>query len=330
MMDQVRWGMIGCGNVTEVKSGPAFSEIAGSSLVAVMRRDGEKAREYAARHGVPKWYADADVLIGDPEVNAVYIATPPDSHAEYTCKAAAAGKPVYVEKPMARTYAECERMIAACEQAGVPLFVAYYRRRLPLFLKVKELVASEAVGEVRFVSIRLTRPPSPEDFDREHLPWRVLPEIAGGGYFYDLGAHQLDFLDYVFGPVVEVQGHVANQAGLYPAEDLVCGTFTFASGVVGSGVWCFTTSEQDRIDRTEIVGSAGKIVYATFEAEPLRVETDEGVQEYRFEAPAHIQQPLIQTVVDELLGRGSCPSTGVTGARTTWVMESLVSRREAL
>jgi predicted dehydrogenase len=94
---------------------------------------------------------------------------------------------------MARTYAECERMIAACEQAGVPLFVAYYRRRLPLFLKVKELVASGAVGEVRFVSIRLTRPPSPEDFDREHLPWRVLPEIAGGGYFYDLGSHQLDF-----------------------------------------------------------------------------------------------------------------------------------------
>jgi len=325
-MEQVRWGIIGCGNVTEVKSGPALSKVPGSDLVAVMRRNGEKARDYALRHRVPRWYDDADKLIHDPEVNAVYIATPPSSHAEYTLKAAAAGKPVYVEKPMARTYAECQQMIRACEQVGVPLYVAYYRRCLPLFLKVQALLESGVIGEVRFVSIRLSMPPLKEDFDRENLPWRVLPDIAGGGYFFDLGSHQLDFLDYIFGPVVDVHGRAANQAGLYPAEDIVCAEFTFESGVLGSGVWCFTVSEKDRLDCTEIVGSQGKIVYATFDPVPLRLETSGGVQEYTFEAPAHVQQPLIQTVVDALRGVGACPSTGVTAARTSWVMDKIVGR----
>ena len=195
MLQQVRWGFIGCGAVTEVKSGPAFDKIEGSELVAVMRRDGEKAKDYALRHGVPKWYDDASKLIGDPDVNAIYVATPPASHAEYTIRAAEAGKPVYVEKPMARTYSECLQMIEACEKNGVPLFVAYYRRRLPAHLKVKELVGAGAIGQPRFVTVEFSRPPSEGDLSRDTLPWRALPEIAGGGYFFDLASHQLDYLE---------------------------------------------------------------------------------------------------------------------------------------
>ena len=324
-MERIRSGIIGCGNVTEVKSGPAFQKIEGSQLVAVMRRDSEKARDYARRHGVPKWYSDADRLINDPDVNAIYIATPPSSHAEYTVRAAAAGKPVYVEKPMARSYAECQRMIESCEQAGVPLFVAYYRRRLPSFLKVKELVESGAIGQVRLISLTLYQPPQKHDLDRGDLPWRVMPEIAGGGYFFDLGSHQLDFLDYVFGPIVLAQGHAANQAGLYPAEDVVCANFVFESGVLGNGTWCFTASESAKIERTEIIGSAGKIMYSSFDLDlPVRLETDAGVKEFQTSPPQHVQQPLIQTVVDELQGRGRCPSTGVSAARTSRVMDQIV------
>ena len=128
-MDVVRWGIIGCGNVTEVKSGPAFQKADGSALVAVMRRNGEKAKDYALRHGVPKWTDNADALIHDPDVDAVYIATPPDSHAMYTKRVAEAGKPVYVEKPMGRTYSECCDMLDVCKQMGVPLFVANSRSR---------------------------------------------------------------------------------------------------------------------------------------------------------------------------------------------------------
>src|SRR5690554_1696255 len=133
---EVRWGIIGVGNVCEVKSAPAMNIIPNSRLVAVMRRNGEKAKAYAERHGVSQWYDNADDLINDPEVNAIYIATPPNAHAALTQKAAQAGKPVYVEKPMARTYQECMDMVKICEKAQVPLFVAYYRRALPNFLKI--------------------------------------------------------------------------------------------------------------------------------------------------------------------------------------------------
>ncbi len=325
-MTEIRWGIIGCGNVTEVKSGPAFNKIAGSRLAAVMRRDGNKARDYAQRHGVPKWYDDADKLINDPEVNAVYIATPPDSHKEYTLRVAAAGKPVYVEKPMARTFSECREMIFACAKAEAPLFVAYYRRRLPAFLKVKELIETGAIGEPRLVSIQLILPPRKEDLDPKNLPWRVKPEIAGGGYFYDLASHQLDVLDFIFGPIVSAKGTAANQAGWYPAEDIIAAHFQFKSGVMGSGVWCFTAAESAKTDQIEIVGSEGKIHFGTFTHEPVRLQTAAGVEEFNLPPPAHIQQPLIQTVVDELLGRGTCPSTGVTAARTNWVLEEILSQ----
>ncbi len=321
-MDSVRWGIIGCGDVTEVKSGPAFNKVEGSELVAVMRRDAEKAADYARRHQVPKWYGDAGELIDDPEVNAVYIATPPGSHAEYTERAAAAGKPVYVEKPMARNYAECQRMIEACDKAGVPLFVAYYRRRLPAFLKVVELLEAGAIGEVRYVSINLIQ--AAGDLDVKPGNWRVVPEEAGAGYFFDLASHMLDFLDCALGPIGAVQGQAANQAGRYATEDVVCANFTFESGVMGSGVWCFTAAASAAADRTEIVGSKGKISYPTFAPTPVRLETEGEEEEFVLLPPENIQQPLIETVVADVLGKGSCPSTGVSAVRTSRVMDEVV------
>jgi predicted dehydrogenase len=322
-MQTIRWGIIGCGNVTEVKSGPGFQKANNSSLVAVMRRTGELAKDYAQRHGVPKWYDDAQALIYDPEVDAVYIATPPAFHKEYTVLVAQAGKPVYVEKPMALNFEECQEMIKACRSAGVPLFVAYYRRALSRFLKVKELVEAQAIGDICFVTITLYQPVHQEELDPANLPWRVIPEIAGGGRFVDLASHMLDFLDYVLGPIRSVQGFATNQAKYYPAEDIVTGTFVFESGVQGVGTWCFTSF--DELDLTEIVGSEGKISYSTYGADPVILTTRDGVTEFSSEYPPHIQQPLIQTVVDELTGVGRCPSTGESAARTTWVMDQILA-----
>lgn len=324
-MKTIRWGIIGCGDVTEVKSGPAFNKIPNSQLVAVMRRDGAKAQDYARRHGVPKWYDNAQALINDPEVDAVYIATPPGSHHDYTLQVAAAGKPVYVEKPMARTYAECQEMITACEQAQVPLFVAYYRRRLPSFLKVKELIDAGVIGDIRLVNIHLYHP-AQTNLNQENLPWRVQPEIAGGGLFYDLAPHQLDILDYILGPIASASGQTANQANLYPAEDIVTAQFRFESGVLGNGAWCFTVADPQRTDRMEIIGSNGKITFAAFDKIPVLLETADGKQPFDLSPPTHIQQPFIQTIVEELTGRGQCPSTGVTAARTAWVMDQIVGR----
>jgi len=216
----IHWGIIGCGDVTEVKSGPGFQKAQHSRLVAVMRRSGELARDYAQRHGVPRWYDDAQALIHDPDVDAVYIATPPAFHKEYTLLSAQAGKPVYVEKPMALNFEECQLMIEACQAARVPLFVAYYRRALSRFLKVKELIDAKASGEPRFVTINLYQPLSPEELSPNTLPWRVIPEVAGGGRFVDLASHMLDFLDYLLGPIRFVQGFASNQAQRYPPRTL--------------------------------------------------------------------------------------------------------------
>lgn len=316
-MKTVRWGIIGCGDVTEVKSGPGFQQARNSSLVAVMRRNGKLAEDYARRHGVPKWYDSAGGLVRDPDVDAVYIATPPYAHKEYTLMCAQAGKPVCVEKPMGMSLADCQEMIQACRLAGVPLFVAYYRRSLPRFLKVKELLDAGAVGDVRGVTMALYMP-LPDKLD-----WHYLPEVGGGGKFVDMGCHTLDFLDYVLGPIRSVTGFAGNLGGLYPVEDTVAGAFEFESGVQAVGIWSFTTFKM--FDKTEIIGTMGKISFSSFDTEPVILTTNEGVAEFAIDNPPHVHQPLIQTIVDELNGAGHCPSTGESGARTNWVMDQLLA-----
>ncbi len=322
-LEEVRWGIIGVGDVCEVKSAPAMNLIEGSKLVAVMRRDNQKAQDYAQRHGVPKWYDDADALINDPDVNAIYIATPPSAHEYLTIKAAVSQKPIYVEKPMARTYNECLNMINACKTANVPLFTAYYRRMLPNYLKVKLLLEEGVIGDIRYVNIVINKTLQP-DIVADHAQndnWRVNPEIAGGGYFFDLASHQLDIMDFLFGPIIDAHGFKHNQAHLYPAEDIVMGSFNFENGIIGIGNWCFTTSQVSKMDKTTIVGSKGQISFPFFGDNTVTLELEGQTKEVMtFEMPKHIQQPLIQTIVDELLGKGTCPSTGVSGARTNRVM----------
>lgn len=325
-MNEVNWGIIGCGDVTEMKSGPAFNLVEKSNLIAVMRRNADKAEDYAKRHSVPKWYDDADKLINDPDVNAIYISTPPSSHAVYTIKAAQAGKPVYVEKPMAANYSDCKSMIDACRENNVPLFVAYYRRELPYFRKVKRLVDTNAIGKVRAVNMKLHQKVKDVDRVKDNLPWRVIPEIAGGGYFYDLAPHQFDYLDFLFGPIRKAEGVKRNQAGLYPAEDNVQAAFEFNNGTLGSGSWCFNVSEYSQIDRTEIIGTEGEIQFSFFERLPITLINSEGEEKFFEDFPKHIQQPLIKTIVETLTGNGTCVSTGESGARTNWVTDKILGK----
>jgi 1,5-anhydro-D-fructose reductase (1,5-anhydro-D-mannitol-forming) len=324
MDDMIRWGIIGCGNVTELKSGPALQKAAHSSLVAVMRRDGAKARDYAQRHGVPRWYDDAAALIADEEVNAVYVATPPSTHKHYALMSIAAGKPVYVEKPMAMNAAECGDIIAAGRAANVPVFVAYYRRMLPRFHKVRELLFDKrAIGTPRIVNTVLYEPHHPRYHDPQHLPWHVQPEISGGGVFVDIGCHTLDLLDWLFGPLIEVSGRATNQLHAYAPEDTVAMSFAFSGGMLGTGLWQFGAFRKH--DLIEVIGSEGSLSFATFGEGPIRLENAQGARELHVDNPAHIQQPLIETVVAELRGhRGACPSTAESGARTSRVMDQVL------
>ncbi len=323
-MDKIRWGIIGVGAVTEVKSGPAFQKIKNSELVAVMRRDAGKAEDYARRHQVRRWYSSAEDLINDPEVNAIYVATPPSSHAFYAILTMKAGKGVYVEKPMATSYQECQEMLEVSAETGIPLFTAYYRRTLPAFLKIKELIESGEIGTPCTVSITLHKEAKERGYSSRKMNWRVFPGISGAGHFYDLASHQLDYLDFLFGPVTESYGIAKNLAGLYPAEDTVTAAFSFRNGVTGVGSWCFIVDKSTETDLIEITGDKGKLTLPCFQHGDLLLENQTGIHKFSFVNPGNIQRNLIQQVVNSLLGRSACISTGITAARTSWVMEEIV------
>jgi predicted dehydrogenase len=322
--DEINCGMIGCGSVTEVKSGPAFSKVAHSRLIAVMRRDAVKAADYARRHGVSRWYSDASRLIGDKDNNAVYVATLPDTHALYAIQAMRAGKPVYVEKPMTRNYAECLEMIRVSQETGKPLFVAYYRRTLPAFLKVKELIGTGSIGTPLTVSIRLYKTAEEKDLPAEQHSWHVNPKIGGAGHFFDLASHQFDYLDFLFGPVTKVHGIAQNRAGYYRAEDTVSAVFNFARGVVGSGSWCFVADDNSVEDIIEITGTEGKITFPCFAGSNVVLINASGESVFSFRNPEHISQNLVEQVVNTLRGKGQCVSTMYTAARTSKVLDEIV------
>lgn len=322
----IKWGFIGCGEVTEKKSGPAFSQIEGSSVVAVMGRNVDKTRAYAERHHISRWYTDPQLLVDDPEVNAIYIATPPSTHATFAIMAMKAGKPVYVEKPMASNYEDCCRINRISEQTGVPCFVAYYRRHLPYFLKVKELVKGGAVGNVINVQIRFAVPPRDLDYNRSNLPWRVQPDIAGGGYFYDLAPHQIDLLQEMFGPITQAEGYTANRGGLYESEDTVSACFRFADGLPGSGSWCFVSHDSAREDRIEIIGDKGHLAFSVFTYQPIVLQTQEGRQEIVIDNPPCVQLPLIQLIVEHLQGKAICTCDCVSATGVNWVVDRILGK----
>lgn len=322
----IKWGFIGCGEATEKKSGPAFEQIEGSTVVAVMSRNKEKARSYATRHQIPKWYTDAQELVDDPEVNAIYIATPPSSHATFAIMAMKAGKPVYIEKPMAANYEDCARINRISDQTGVPCFVAYYRRNLPYFLKVKELLNSGEIGNVINVQIRFAQPPRDLDYNSNDLPWRVRPVIAGGGYFYDLAPHQLDLLQEMFGVIIEAEGYTSNRGGLYEAEDTLSACFRFESGLPGSGSWCFVAHESAKEDRIEIIGDKGMICFSVFTFDPIALHTYRGREEFNIPNPQYVQLPLIKEVVEHLQNKTVCKCDSLSATPTNWVMDRILGK----
>lgn len=326
-MAPIRWGIIGCGSVTEVKSGPAYQLTPEFVLHAVMRRDGKKAQDYAARHEVPVWYDDADALINDPTIDAVYIATPPDSHLQYALKVAAAGKICCVEKPMALTTAQCHLMNNAFDEAGVPLFVAYYRRSLPRFLQIKQWLEQGKIGVVRHVQWDFSRAPSALDLSGQPN-WRTQPQQAGGGYFVDLASHGLDLLMFLLGDIVDVKGQALNQQGLYPAEDAVSAIWRHAAcadghSATGSAFWNFASDS--RRDAVEIIGSRGHIRFSVFQEEPVSLHTPDEQLSLTIANPAHIQQYHVANIAAQLKGDATHPSTGTTALRATAVMEAILT-----
>ena len=310
-----------------MKSGPAFNEVEGSHVEAVYSRSKDKVRSYAERHHIKKWYTDAQQLIDDPDVNAIYIATPPSSHATYAIMAMKAGKPAYIEKPLAASYEDCARINRISKQTGVPSFVAYYRRYLPYFQKVKSILDSGTIGTVTNVQVRFSVPPRDLDYNSSHnLPWRLQPDIAGGGYFYDLAPHQLDLLQEFFGVITRAHGYCANRAHLYSAEDTISACFLFENGLPGSGSWCFVGHQSAKEDRIDVVGEQGSLSFSVYNYDPIQLITSDGIRNITVPNPSYVQLPIIKAVIEDLQGIGDCTCTSVIATPVNWVMDRILGK----
>lgn len=327
-MKEIKWGIIGCGDVAEKKSGPAFQQVSNSSLVAVMRRDMTKAADFARRHQVHKWYNEADDLINDPDINAIYIATPPSSHEEYALAALLAGKHVYLEKPMALNSESAKRIDKAVSATNCKLVVAHYRRALPAFLKVKEIIDNKVIGDPFSASIRILQPAKSNLVANEETNWRTNPAISGGGFFHDLAPHHLDLMIHYFGAITNASGSSANQSKLTQADDIVTGKIEFENGVLFEGLWYFSAPASETSDSCEIVGSKGRISFSFFGTEVLLSKGEEKIK-FSFENPVFVQEPMIQKVVNYFLDKEPNPCTAREGVAVMRVMDAFTQNKAA-
>lgn len=326
-MKKISWGIIGCGDVTEVKSGPAFNKVPHSELVAVMRRDGDRAKDYALRHGVQKWYDDAYALINDPAINAIYVATPPASHEEYTLAALKSGKPVYVEKPMTLDARSAGRMAHAAIECKQKLVVAHYRRAQPLFQKIKAIVDNNIIGNILFANIELYKKALvEEDLAQPQKAWRVDPAISGGGLFHDLAPHQLDIMLHLFGRPAAVAGMASRSGSVYNADDLVMAQVRFESGVLFNGSWAFNVDASQEKDHCLIMGDRGSIRFSFFDHRPVMLTVGNMSEELPFDPLPHVQQPMIETVVNYFLGEGPNPCSAEEGVVVMEMIDAITHR----
>ncbi|RYF87162.1 MAG: Gfo/Idh/MocA family oxidoreductase, partial [Chitinophagaceae bacterium] len=260
------------------------------------------------------YYTSAAELINDPEVNAIYVATPPNTHEAFTLAAMAARKPVYVEKPMALNQQEAYNMMQFSRQSGIKLCIAHYRRQQPYFKKAKEILQSGTLGTIMNVSLKFYRQPlDAQQISQPKTQWRLQPSISGGGLFHDLAPHQLDLLLYFFGKPLAATGFASRHSRLYNADDTVSGHAVFENNIHFTGNWCFSVSEGEDTDECVILGSKGSIKLSVFNQQQLIINTNGDEQTIVFNALPHVQQPMIAAVVQYFLGNGKNPCDAEQG-----------------
>ena len=326
-MKKLRWGVIGAGGIADRRTIPGMMLAENAELIAVMDINAGQVEKIRQKYGAKRGYTKEEDLLADPEVDAVYIATPPSSHATYAIMAMHAGKPCYVEKPLAASYDDCARVNHVSQMTGVPCYVAYYRRYLPYFREVKNVVESGKIGKAINVQIRFSCPPRQLDYNKpEDRPWRLQPDIAGGGYFYDLAPHQLDLLQNIFGVITHAEGFSSNRGGLYSAEDTVSACFKFENGLPGSGSWCFVGHDSAREDRIEIIGDKGMVSFSVFDYQPIELITSSGKELINVPNPLYVQKPLIQSVIETLQGKANCKCTSISATPVNWVMDRILGK----
>ena len=321
MTATLRWGILGCGNVAEHKGGPPLYSVDDSELIAVMRRDQAKAEDFAERHGAKRAYTDVDKLLSDDEINAIYIATPPNLHCEQTIQAAHAGKHILCEKPMAMSVNECQQMVDACREAGVTLMLAYYRNHYPNIEKLKALMTDGAIGDVVLARINCTGYYNPNRQDLKN--WRINPEISGGGVLMDIGSHRISLLQYLMGDVVSVRGYAETVHLDAEVDDSAVFSLRFESGAhaVANINWNVGVG----VDDVEVYGTKGCLRCSPLNSGNLTLETKSaGVQELPQTPLPHTHTGLVQDFVNHIRTGEPIRCTGELGLQTNAIIAEIM------
>lgn len=321
-MKTIKWGIIGCGDVAEVKSGPAFQKVAHSELVAVMRRNATKAKDFAERHKVPFFYDTIEDIILNPEINALYIATPPSTHLKIATKCLAAGKFVYLEKPMtmnAKEAIELEKLV----EKNHKIVIAHYRRNLPAFQKVKKLLDQNSIGKVLFADIQILQSKNAAIIAKTDDNWRLNPETSGGGYFHDIAPHQIDLMLHYFGDIKNAEGFATSTLN-NKVDDVVNGIIAFKNDIQFRGIWNFSVSEKDVKDECKIYGENGTITFS-FYGEKVFLQTSDNEEVFSFKNPDHVQQPLIEQTVNYFLGKAKNPCSIENGVQVMKILDKFTT-----
>ena len=291
-----------------------------------MRRNAEKARDYAKRHKIPSYTTNAIELIADTSIDAVYIATPPDTHKFYALQVAAVGKPCCIEKPMAPSYADSLEIYNVFRAKKLPLFISYYRRSLPRFNQVKKWLDTKKIGDIRHIKWLKSKAPNDIDLSGEYN-WRTDKKVAPGGYFDDLASHGLDLFVYLLGNIKEAKGIAVNQKGLYTAYDAVTASWVHENGITGEGSWNFGIHHRE--DKVEIYGTKGKISFSVLDEAPLVLEQEDTKEEVVITNPKHIQEYHVANIKAHLMGEKKHPSLGSSGLHTSWVMSEILKNNSS-
>lgn len=341
----IRWGIIGLGDVTEKKSGPPFFKCEGAQLVAVMRRTPGKAAEWAKRVVPPEnncvGYDNLHDFLNHEGLDAVYIATPPGAQATVCAEVAKAGKAVYVEKPVGRCAAETQAMMHAMEAAQKPFYTAYISRAYERTQAIRKLLQSKAIGDrVESIQYKVVGTGGARGLDTDDLPWRLNASQAGGGLIMDIGCHIIDRIDFLCGPLTEVEGKAENRGSPNQlVEDYVelsarIGSSDWASlpsdGASVSCTWDFSgTSDEEPQDELVIRGTTGSIKCVGMSpCLPVSVydEAENLVQQLEFATPEHTAQALVQAVTDDLRGvtKADFLSYGDNAVRASMVLDKIL------
>jgi len=319
---RVRWGLIGCGDISRKRVAPALRDSPFCELVAVSRARAELAESFAHEFGARRWCAEWQELLTDYEVDAIYVATPVHLHAEQTIAAAERGKHVLCEKPMALSVADCDRMITACRANDVKLGVAYYRHFYPVVRRVKELLDSGDLGVPVVAQINAF-----EWFDpsaSEPRAWLIKKRLSGGGPMFDFGCHRIEVLLDVFGEVRDVKATLANTFFFdREVEDVATAVFRFERGTCGT--LSVTHAAREPQDTFDLYCTDGSIHIPVLNEGKMQVITPDGERTETHPNAKNIHLPLIEDFASAVLENRDPVVTGEIGRAVAIVEEKIYS-----